>query len=115
MRRFDCLRVFARTTAVKVCAIWLAVLAALPFTAPFAALEAADLFGDARSHSISVSAAASSPADSQGLYPDSSFLFVPAGPRAVRLVSPFEMHAATALEEGFSTGGVMAPPSVLRV
>jgi hypothetical protein len=51
-------------TVTRLCAVWLGVLAALPFTAPFAALDAADFFGGDHKHTATtVSAGPSSAQD----------------------------------------------------
>jgi hypothetical protein len=45
MRPFQALIALRKAAVTWACALWLVVLATLPFTAPFATLDAADLFG----------------------------------------------------------------------
>jgi hypothetical protein len=48
-RSNHCLSRWRRTPITPLCAVWLVVLAALPFTAPFATLDLSDLFGGGHS------------------------------------------------------------------
>jgi hypothetical protein len=53
-------------TVTELCAVWLGILAVLPFTAPFATLDAADFFGGGRRIPTTAVVAAPGAAVAQG-------------------------------------------------
>src|SRR5215470_15362119 len=57
--RFRALVALQQARVTHLCAAWLVVLTALPFTAPFAILDAGDLFGEGFAHTSATTVAAS--------------------------------------------------------
>jgi hypothetical protein len=60
--------ILQRARVTRLCAVWLVVLAALPFTAPFAAFDVSDFLGGGTTHqaatTVAAPASASAPDDS---------------------------------------------------
>jgi hypothetical protein len=106
MRPIRALVALQQATVTPLCAVWLVVLAALPFTAPFASLDAADLFGggDAHTTATRVAAPTSTPAQDNNDTDD-----VAASEAAFQRVHP---TALCGLVPVASPEAVCSPPSV---
>src|SRR6516225_1598625 len=60
MRTSNCFSRLRAAAVTELCAVWLGILAVLPFTAPFATLDAADFFGGGHEHTASTPVIAAS-------------------------------------------------------
>lgn len=113
-------RLLRATTVTKVCAVWLVVLAALPFTTPFATLDFSDFFGGGNRQrvieTIAAPAASSAQDDDADDAVASSACFQRIRPTALDglapVASPVASDAVASIDAIFSTAAV---PSLAHV
>jgi hypothetical protein len=99
-------------TVTKLCVLLLGILAVLPFTAPFATLDAADFFGAGHSHSAGASVGA---AHSSASAPDDDADDAAASDAVLQRVHPTALDGLVLIPTPLATGPVTSADGVIRL
>jgi hypothetical protein len=92
--------------------VWLGILAVLPFTAPFATLDAADFFGAGHSHAAGTSVAAALGSASA---PDDDADDVAASDAVLQRVHPTALDSLVLIATPLATGPITSADGVIRL